>query len=100
MIGVHFVKVYLTYDKGNPDGYHPTKRGYSLHVQPVRLIKRETYTSEICLPMRGYRYFILEVLKKSIKAEIEAEKIAREIYPEIVARVCTDGNFTIIKEVK
>jgi len=97
--GEHFIKVYISYDIGNSSGYHETKRGYTLHCQPVGRRNLGNYISEFCIPTNGYKLFILEVTKKSSKAESQAIDLAREVYKDMLARVCTAENCTIIGDI-
>lgn len=91
----HAVKVYLSYDRGDSSGYRPTPRGYYLHVQPVWV----SGGWEKCIPMNGYRAFLLSVQRSSQKAEREAENKAREIVGEILARVASAEGCTILDRV-
>ena len=96
--GTHFISVSITYDKGNDCGYRPVKRGYSVHVQPETRIQCNGYTSVRCLPMHGYRSFLLEVTKKSNKAELQAYELAKNVYRDIIERVESAEGCKIIGE--
>lgn len=84
--GEHFIKVSVSYDIGN-SGYRPSRRGYSIHVQPVTIKNCVSYIWEQCIPMNGYKMFLLEVTKKSNKAELQAYELAKNVYHDIIERV-------------
>lgn len=63
------------------------KRGYSLFVIPVIREQREGYMVERTKSYTGYKKFLLEVGRKSKKAEQEAIHLAEEIEDELIDKI-------------
>lgn len=68
--------------------YAQEKRGYYLHVTPVKRELRDGYTLESFTAFSGYKQLIREVSRKSAKAEAAAEAAAADIIDIMVSRVC------------
>lgn len=79
-------KVEVTYSLGGQNYITggTDKRGYTLTVIPVTREKRNGYVVERAKSYTGYRKFLLEVQRKSKKAEEEAISIAKEYELELL----------------
>lgn len=73
-------KVEVTYSLGGPNHISggEDKHGYTLTVIPVIREKRNGYVVERAKSYTGYKKFLLEVSRKSKKAEEEAVKMAEK----------------------
>ena len=74
-------------------------RGYYLSVSPVALEQRDGYTLESYTAFTGTKYLVKEVMRRSVKAEQEAEQKAGEIEKSLIAFVCNQNNIAIPSEV-
>jgi hypothetical protein len=79
--------------------YAQEKRGYYLHVTPVKREQRDGYTLESFTAFTGYKQLVKEVTRKSAKAEAQAEAAAAEILDIIVERVCRKNGLELALEV-
>jgi len=75
--------------------YAQEKRGYYLHVTPVKRENRDGYTMESFTAFSGYKQLIREVSRKSAKAEAAAEAAAADIIDIMVSRVCQKNELEV-----
>lgn len=75
--GFNAIEIEVTYDKGgyNYFNYEPKKRGYYLRVQPLNVSELGSGYVKQFVAFTGVRDFILEVGRRSAKAE----KLAKEM---------------------
>lgn len=95
------IAVELKYNLGgfNCFTYAQEKRGYYLHVTPVKREQRDGYTMESFTAFSGYKQLIKEVNRKSNKSELEAATEAWEIIDIMVERVCRKNGLELAQEV-
>ena len=79
--------------------YTQEKRGYYLHVTPVKRESRNGYTMESFTAFSGYKQLLKEVTRKSAKAEAAAEAAAADIVGIMVERVCMKNGLELAQEV-
>lgn len=80
---VEYLEVSLTYSKG---GYLDPRRGWSLHVQPMSIVRPEPHVSiKRYSPTEGVRRFVHEVGRASAKGKRDAILAAHEVMDETVA---------------
>ena len=88
--GIPYIHVWVSYTKG---GYN-RERGYYLHASPVHLIKRETYTTEVGLPMRGGFFQLFTVTRASKGAEQKANAMAEMDIKDILDITASKNDLT------
>lgn len=79
--------------------YAQEKRGYYLHVTPVKRERRDGYTTESFTAFSGYKQLLQEVTRKSAKAEAAAEAAVEDILDIMVERVCRKNGLELAQEV-
>lgn len=91
------IKIELRYDLGGPNFAYGgmSKRGYYIHVTPVKRENRDGYALESFVAFTGYKQLIKEVARKSAKAEAAAEAEAADIIDIMVSRVCQKNNLEV-----
>lgn len=91
------IKIELRYDPGGPNFAYGgmNKRGYYIHVSPVKRETRNGYTLESFVAFTGYKQLVKEVTRKSAKAEAQAEAEAAEILDIMIQRVCKENGLTL-----
>lgn len=78
--------------------YTQEKRGYYLHVTPVKRETRDGYTLESFTAFSGTKYCVKEVNRKSAKAAAQADENALNYIHDLVTYVCQKNGFTIPAE--
>jgi hypothetical protein len=78
--------------------YAQEKRGYYLHVYPVKRETRNGYTLESFGAFTGTKHCIKEVTRQSAKAAAQAEENALNYIHNLVCHVCRKNGFTIPAE--
>jgi hypothetical protein len=96
------IKIELRYNLGGISWatYQPEKRGYYLHVTPVKRETRDGYALESFTAFTGYKQLVKEVTRKSVKAEAAAEAAAADILDIMVERVCRKNDLELAQEVQ
>ena len=96
------IKIELRYDLGGPNFAYGgmNKRGYYIHVTPVKRETRDGYTLESFTAFTGYKQLVKEVTRKSAKAEAEAAAAAADIIDIMVERVCMKNGLELAREVQ
>lgn len=96
------IAIELKYNLGglNCFTYAQEKRGYYLHVTPVKRERRDGYTMESFTAFTGYKQLIKEVTRKSAKAEAAAEAAAADILDIMIDRVCRKNGLELVQEVQ
>ena len=94
------LKIETRYDLGGPNWAYggTTKRGYYLHVTPVKRETRDGYALESFVAFTGVKQLLKEVTRKSAKAEAAAETIAKNYLHSMVEYVCDTNNIPIPSE--
>ena len=89
--GANFLKIETYYNLGgyNCFTYRAESRGYYISVSPVRRETRDGVTFESYTAFSGIKDYLLQVSRKSKKAEETAEKIASEREKDLIDYVCT-----------
>ncbi len=88
------LKIEVTYNKGGQNNWtgRNEKRGYYLHVTPVKLKQySDGITMELTTAFSGYKELLKEVGRQSDKALAEAEKIAEQVVEELIEAVLRKG---------
>ena len=82
----NYYKIEVYYHLGgiNYFTYKTEPRGYYLSITPVYKENRGGYNMESYTAFTGIKKCIKTVTRKSIKAEAEAEKTARELLPDFL----------------
>lgn len=91
--GATHLRIDLDYSKGgyNYFTYKEEKRGYYIHVSPVtKSGYMESYAA-----FSGVKACLLEVTRKSSKAEAEALKIFEEVKDKYINYILEKANLTI-----
>lgn len=89
------LKIEVYYDKGgiNYFTYKTDPRGYWLSIRPVQIERRERSIIVESYPLfSGVRRFLLEVKKKSAKAEEQALALAEQLLEETKQHALTEYN--------
>jgi hypothetical protein len=81
------VEVYYTLGGLNYFTGRQEKRGYYLSVIPVEIKESNGIRSEICSIFSGAKELILEVKRRSKKAELEASRLAQERMEKLIEYV-------------
>lgn len=77
---------------------HKTEaRGYYLSASPVQRYERDGVAFESYTAFSGAKLLLLEVSRKSKKAEAEAERIAAEKEKELIKYVCINNNLEVLQ---
>lgn len=86
------IEITTSYSKGGMSyfSYQEIKRGYYVHVQPVKLENISGYNIVSASPIDGYKMLLKEVSRASKKAESEADRMAEEAAKPIIKRVCME----------
>lgn len=86
----NFLKIETAYNLGgyNVFTHKAEARGYYLSVSPVERSTREGITFESYTAFSGVKIYLLEVTRKSKKAEERAEQLAAEHENELIAYIC------------
>lgn len=84
------LKIEVYYSLGGYNCFtHKTEaRGYYLSVSPVERSTREGITFESYTAFSGVKICLLEVSRKSKKAEEKARELSTEKEPELIAYIC------------
>lgn len=95
------VKIELRYNLGGPNYAYGgmNKRGYYIHVTPVKRETRNGYGLESFVAFTGYKQLVKEVTRKSAKAEAAAEAAAADILDIMVERVCMENGLELLEGV-
>lgn len=95
----NFLKVETAYNLGGYNCFtHKTEsRGYYLHVSPVKRYTRDGVQFESYTAFSGVKLLLLEVSRKSKKAEEAAEKMAVEEENNLIAFVCGKNNLEVLE---
>ena len=93
----NYLKIELYYSLGgyNPFTGKPEGRGYYLSVSPVETSNRDGIDFESYAAFTGSKICILEVTRKSKKAEENAAKLATEKENDLIQYVCTRNHLEI-----
>ena len=96
------IKIELRYNLGGTSWatYQPEKRGYYIHVTPVKRETRDGYGLESFVAFTGYKQLVKEVTRKSAKAEAQAEAAAADIIDIMVERVCMKNGLELAQGVQ
>ncbi|MGF7535264.1 hypothetical protein AAGG74_16550 [Bacillus mexicanus] len=92
------LKVGVYYDLGgcNPFTYKNEMRGYYISVIPVERKIKDGYTSEKSKAYSGIKKLLVEVKRKSKKAETQALELAtEELIEELIAHVLKKEEATV-----
>ncbi len=91
------IKVYVSYNIGGMNYFTGSveQRGYYLHCTPV---DRRENGGEIVTAFTGAKQLLLEVKRKSKKAEQKAIELAKVEENELIQHVCNKNNLTLINE--
>lgn len=82
------IEVYYSLGGYNCFTYKPETRGYYLSVSPVKRSTREGITFESYTAFSGVKICLLEVSRKSKKAEEKAHELSIEKESELIAYIC------------
>lgn len=93
------IKIELRYDLGGPNFAYGgmSKRGYYIHVTPVKREERYGCMIESFVAFTGYKQLVKEVTRKSAKAEAAAAEAAADILDIMVERVCRKNNLEVLE---
>ena len=93
------IKIELRYNLGgfNCFTYAQEKRGYYLHVTPVKRETRDGYGLESFAAFTGYKQLVKEVTRKSAKAEAAAEAATADILDIMIERVCMKNGLELLE---
>lgn len=89
------VRVEVSYSRGDI-----IRRGFWMHIQPMRIERSRGFTTQIYNPVDGYRMMVLEVQRfsqKSLDAACDKAHRLVESDPAVLSRVETAAN--TLKEV-
>ena len=86
------IEVTTSYSKGGMSlfSYQEIKRGYYVHVQPVKFENIAGCNIVSVCPIEGRKMLLKEVSRASKKAEAEADCMAEEAAKPIIERVCAE----------
>lgn len=87
------VEIQISYSRGEACGYREYPRGYTLHVQPMGVSSCGFFKEYT--PTEGYKYFLMEVTKKTKNADLRAKELADRIKMKIVDQVLTDKKWQL-----
>jgi hypothetical protein len=76
------------------DAYN-SPRGYYISVAPVEVSECGGVMMESCELFSGYKSLLLEVSRKSKKAEAKALEMAEEMQASIVSRICEENGYKL-----
>ncbi len=98
------IEIEVLYDLGGWNYFTGVleRRGYYLHCTPI-LISRDKdgkVRNRVYTAFTGIKHFLLEVKRKSKKAEKEAIELAKDMEDELIDYVCKKNGLTIKKEIK
>lgn len=95
----NFIKLETHYNLGGYNCFtHKTEaRGFYLSASPVQHFTRDGITFESYTAFTGAKLLLLEVSRKSKKAEAEAERIAEEKEAELIKYVCINNNLEVLQ---
>ncbi len=95
----NFLKLEVYYSLGgfNCFTYKNEARGYYLSVSPVQRSERDGIVFESYTAFSGVKLLLLEVSRKSKKAEAEAERIAEEKEAELIAYICNKNQLEVLQ---
>lgn len=91
------MKVELNYYKG-ANYCNGRKRGYSLYINKVEVEQEDGYNIEKSLPLRATSIFLLEVTRKSKKAENQAREMVLDHIDYYLELIKSRYDFVISKE--
>lgn len=76
------------------------KKGYYLSIQPIHREEKEGRVYTEFMGFSGYKYFLLEVARKSKKAENQAKDIINNnyIYEGMLKQVLEENNLMLVNE--
>ena len=94
----NFLRIETHYSLGGYNCFtHKTEpRGYYLSVSPVQRYERDGVSFESYTAFSGVKLLLLEVSRKSKKAEEAAEKIASEKEPELIQYICAKNGIEVL----
>lgn len=98
--GANYLKIETRYSLGgyNVFTHKPEARGYYLSVSPVERSERAGVVFESYTAFSGVKLLLLEVSRKSKKAEEAAEKIAAEKEKELILFVCDKNGLEVASD--
>ena len=94
----NYLKIETYYSLGgyNVFTYKPETRGYYLSVSPVERGERNGITMESYTAFSGVKICVLEVTRKSKKAEETAEKLAAEKENALIQYILNKYNLEVL----
>lgn len=97
----NFLEIEVKYSLGgyNYFTYKSEPRGYYLSVSPVQRSTRDGIGFVSYTAFSGVKMLLLEVSRKSKKAEAEAGRLAAEKEAELIEYVCNKNNLEVLKNV-
>ena len=99
------LEVTVSYSKGGANFFQGTqeKRGYWLHVSPVGIEKADGYNVKsftIGAGPKGYKAFLLEVKRRTPKADAEALRLAALKERDLIEKVLAAGGLALAEGVE
>lgn len=91
------LEVYYNLGGYNVFTHKSEARGYYLSASPVQHFERDGINFESYTAFAGVKLLLLEVSRKSKKAEAEAERIAEEKEAELIEYICNKNNLEVLQ---